>query len=328
MARLISDCRSAGLVEIDGTVSWLCAPRFDAAPVFASALDDRAGFFSVLVEGGKPEAQRYIDGTLVCETDLSGPDGLVRVTDCLVIDPRGPAAADEAGELIRQIHVVEGRARVGIRIAVRYGFGTSAGRWMRDGRRTRLPGPGIALDLDTDLPLRPDGTDLVAVLDLEKDQYRVAALRWQDAKGVGSDLRGRVQNTATWWRRWSSAHSSSPDALQLRALTFAPTGGVVRSATTSLGDVPADGRLCWMDDQHSALAFFTAVGALAEADRLRGWIDGAGEGNAPRGLSGGAAPAEQGLDHLARPVRTGAPACDAAGNTPWLPEILARLSAQ
>ena len=114
MARLISDCRSAGLVEVDGTVSWLCAPRFDAAPVFASALDDRAGFFSVLVEGGEPEAQRYIDGTLVCETDLRGPDGLVRVTDCLVIDPRGPAAADEAGELIRQIHVVEGRARVGI----------------------------------------------------------------------------------------------------------------------------------------------------------------------------------------------------------------------
>ncbi len=327
MARLISDCRSAGLVDDSATISWLCAPRFDAAPIFASAIDDRAGSFSVIVDGGKPEAQRYIEGTLVCETDIRGPEGLVRITDCLVIDPRGPAAAGETGELIRQIHVVEGRARVGMRIAVRYGFGTSSGRWTREGRRTRLPGPGMALDLDTDLPLRPDGPDLVAVVDLERDQYRVAALRWQDAKGIGSDLRGRVQNTATWWRRWSEAHSPAPEALQLRGLTYSPTGGVVRSATTSLGEVAADGRLCWMDDQRRALEIFRAIGATSEADRLESWIDTAPDGEAVRGLAGDRAPGEQGLVHLSRPVRTGAPPGDATGNVPWLPEILASLTA-
>lgn len=329
MALLISDCRSAGLVEPDATLSWLCAPRFDAAALFAAAIDPvRGGGFTVMVEGGRPEAQRYQEGTLVVETDIRGPEGLVRVTDCLVIDPRGPATSDDTGELVRQFRVMEGRARVGIRVAVRYGFGLQPGRWMRAGRRTRLPGPGLPLDLDTDLAVRPDGADLVAVVDLAKDQVRVAALRWQDAKGIGADLRGKAAATSAWWARWTAAHGGSNAATALRGLTYAPTGGVVRAATTSLSDPAADGRLCWVADQERALAAYRSLGATAEADRLESWLEAAGAGPDVRGLAGEAAPTEQGLDHLERPIRSGAPAGDALGNVPWLPGLLDELESR
>ena len=329
MALLISDCRSTGLIDEDATLSWLCAPRFDAAAVFASALDaDRGGHFSVLVEGGEPAGQRYIEGTLVVETDIRGPRGLVRVTDCLVIGPRGPGANHDTGELIRQIRVMEGNARVGVRVAARYGFGTNASRWIREGRRTRLPGPGVPIDLDTDLPIRPDGPDLIATLDLAKDQVRVIALRWQDAVGLGTDQRGKAADTQKWWQGWTSAHGASPEALQLKGLTYAPTGGVIRAATTSLGDPAADGRLCWLEDQTRALTAYRAMGATEEAGRLETWIAGVAESASPvRGLGGEVAPAEQGLDHLARPLRTGVPEGDASGNVPYAPALLMALGA-
>lgn len=323
----LSDCRSGAIVAPDATIGWLCAPRLEQAALLADLLDpDRGGRIATIVDGGTPAGQQYAPGTLVAETDIQGPTGLVRITDCLVMDPRGPRPEDEPGELIRQIRVVEGTARVTVHIAVRYGFGQTPARWTRDGRRTRSLGPGVPLDLDTDVQVRPYGPDLAGAVDLTEGQVRIIALRWNDAKGIGSDVRGRVAQTEAWWRGWGEAHDARVEALLLRGLTFAPTGGVVRSLTSSLGDAPADGRLCWMRDQERALAAYEAMGAAAEARHLTGWIERAGTGDGVRDLAGLPAPGEQIATHLARPLHTGAPAGDAMGNLPYAPALLDALS--
>jgi hypothetical protein len=324
---LLSDCRSSALVDEAGAVSWLCAPRFDQPAIFAGVLDPRGGALETIVEGGEPAEQGYVEGTMLVQTDIRGPDGLVRVTDCLTLGPRGPVAADEPGELVRLLTVMEGSAWVGVRIGVRYGFGMSPARWAREGRRTRAHGPGPTLELDTDLPVRPLGPDLGGGTRLDAGQVRFVSLRWQDPLGVGENVRGRVDDTAAWWRTWGERASGRREALLLRALLHGPTGALVRSATTSLAEPSADGRLCFVEDQIAAAAAFRAMGHEGEAAGIEAWLTSAGEGGPVRGLGGEEARAEMLLDHLSRPVAVGAPTGDAAGNVPFAPDLLAALAA-
>jgi hypothetical protein len=321
---LISDCRAMGLVDDHARIPWLCVPRVDQPAVCAALLDpDRGGVLEPLMPGAEPAGQRHLEGTLVVQTDLRNDQGLVQVTDCVLIPPRGPVSASDPGVLIRQLHVLEGEVDAGFRIDLRYGFGRHLPRWLREGRKTRGYGPGITVEFQSEIPLRPSPLGLVGQARLPAGQRRLMALRWQDPKGVGTDLRKMIDDTAAWWRAWSAQAGGDPRAPVLRGLTYHPTGAVVRSATTSLGDPPADGRLCWLTDQRAAAAAYRSMGLEHEAGRVEAWIARAGEGPEVRGLGGEAPPAEMLMDHLARPVHVGAPSGEAAGNLPYLPALLA-----
>ncbi len=321
---LISDGRAMALVDDRARIGWLVVPRVDQPAVCSGLLDPRGGSLEVVVEGAEPAGQRYQEGTLVAETDLRTPAGLVRVIDCVFIPPRGPVAAAEPGVFIRQVVVLEGEVEVGLRVDMRYGFGKHLPRWLREGRKTRGYGPGITVELQSEVPLRPSPGGMVGITRLPAGQRRILALRWQDPKGVGTDLRKMSEDTAAWWRAWSAPAGGDPTAVVLKGLTYHPTGGVVRSATTSLGDPPADGRLCWIADQEAAVAAYRRMGLEADADRVQAWLDAAGEGGPVRGLAGEPPQEESVLDHLARPVHVGAPSGDAQGNLPYLPDLLAR----
>jgi hypothetical protein len=325
---LISDCRSTALVDERGDVTWLCAPRMDQAAVFAALLDpDRGGALELLMAGGaETVGHRHVEGALVAETTRRAPDGgVVRVTDALLMDPRGPGADADPGGLVRRIEVLEGVADVGVRVGLRFGYGLNPPRWVRDGRATRAVGPGPAIELQSEIPVRPSGPDVAGAVRLEAGSVRMVALRWQDPKGLGTDLRAMLDGTIAWWRAWGAPAGGDPAALELMGLMHAPTGGLMRSATTSLGATAEDGRVVVLDDVARAESAFRARGLGAAADRLAAWRARAGDGPPVRALSGGPVPEEQTLDHLGRRVAVGAPAGDARGNLPYAPDLIGRL---
>src|SRR5215208_3829367 len=84
---LLSDCHSAALVHRAGSVDWLCFPRFDSASIFGRLLDDRAGHWSIRVPAATSIRRRYLDGTLVLQTELETPSGRLTLTDCLAVGP-------------------------------------------------------------------------------------------------------------------------------------------------------------------------------------------------------------------------------------------------
>ena len=138
---LLSDCHSAALVSRDGSIDWLCFPRFDSPSVFGRILDDAAGHWSIRPAGGSPfeTTRRYVDDTLLLETTFTTADGSVTLTDALAVgrNERGhELGAGAVGTVLRRLVGVEGRdrARAGVRAAARV-----------RARRTRaLPGGGRA----------------------------------------------------------------------------------------------------------------------------------------------------------------------------------------
>ncbi|MGZ6804380.1 MAG: trehalase-like domain-containing protein, partial [Nocardioidaceae bacterium] len=124
---LLGDLRGAALVGVDGSVDWLCLPRFDA-PSCLSALvgGPEAGRWTVAPEGtSRPGGRRYRPGSMVLETDLSSGDGTVRVTDVLA----------DGGQLVRVVSALQGTCRVRSRLDLRFEYGTRAPLWRLDGRR-------------------------------------------------------------------------------------------------------------------------------------------------------------------------------------------------
>lgn len=313
-----------GLVDDNARLIWLVAPRIDQPSIINGLIDDeRGGGVEVVFPDSAPVGQRYREGTLVVETDLQSPTGLVRVIDCLVIPRRGPVQAAWPGMFIRQVHVLEGKVEIGLVTRLRYAYGRNPPRWRSEGRKIIGYGPGLTVELQSEIPPRAYGVDLGGSTTLAKDERRVMALRWQDPQNKGTDLRETVEETAMFWRLWGDASGHDPRALQLKAMLYHPTGAMVRSATTSYGAGPsADGRLAWMEDQPKAAAAFRELGYPGEADYIEQWIARAGDGPPVRNLSGGAPPPEAKVEEIDADIMVGAPPGDARGNIPYLPDLL------
>ncbi len=318
-----------GLIDDTARLSWLVAPRIDQPSVISGLVDPvRGGGVEVVFPDAETVAQRYREGTLIVETDLESPKGSVRVIDALTIPPRGPVQAAWPGMFIRQVVVLEGEVEIGLVTRLRYAYGRTPPSWRTEGRKVVGHGPGLAIELQSELPRRVYGVDLGGTATLPKGERRVMALRWQDPQGKGTDLRHMVEETAGFWRAWGAPSGHDPDALLLKGMMYHPTGALVRAVTTSYGDGPkADGRLAWMDDQPRAAAAFRALGYTAEADYIEKWISRAGDGGPIRDLSGGAPPAEGTVNDLDADIVVGAPAGDAGGNIPYLPDLLTRMGA-
>jgi GH15 family glucan-1,4-alpha-glucosidase len=123
---LLSDCHSAALVTVDGSVDWLCFPRFDSPSVFARLLDDTAGHWSIRPAGDYSASRRYLDRTLVLETTFRTPTGTIVLTDTLAMgaDNRGHALGKGAPHLlIRSVNCVEGEVDVEVTYAPRPEYG-------------------------------------------------------------------------------------------------------------------------------------------------------------------------------------------------------------
>jgi GH15 family glucan-1,4-alpha-glucosidase len=279
---LVGDCQTVGLVGLDGSLDWLCVPRFDSGACFAALLGEpRHGRWLLAPQGEARTTRRYRKGTLVLETEHETADGIVAVVDFMPIREGLP----------RLVRLVEGRrGRVPMRgeIVIRFDYG-SVVPWIHqiEGGIQALAGPD-ALLLRT--PVSLTGQDFTTVC-----EFTVAAgervpftLTWhpsyQPPPGA-IDPAASLDETERWWRAWSDrcackgpyCEAMVRSLITLKALTYGPTGGIVAAATTSLPEQLGgvrnwDYRYCWLRDATFTLYSLLQAGYQDEAQAWQEWL--------------------------------------------------------
>ncbi|SNY25627.1 glycoside hydrolase family 15 protein [Paractinoplanes atraurantiacus] len=280
---LIGDLQSAALVGRDGSVDWLCLPRFDAPACFTALLDDEtAGHWRIApAGGGEVSSRRYRDDTQVLESEWSTSDGVVRLTDFM--PPRG-----EAPDVVRIVEGVSGTLPMRMELLLRFDYGRIV-PWVRhEGRDLGAVAGPDAVWLRTDVPLRGRDKATVAEFTVRAGEkvpfvltHQVSHLRRPEPV----DPYRALEDTRRFWRDWIGrcdydgrwAPEVRRSLILLKALTYAPTGGIVAAATTSLpeqlgGSRNWDYRYCWLRDATFTLQVLLGTGFEAEAKAWREWL--------------------------------------------------------
>jgi alpha,alpha-trehalase len=280
---LIGDGATAALVERSGTISWLCAPRFDSPPVFASLLDANVGgrFVLSLADEGIESHQRYVEATGVLQTEIRGPSGSIRITDALTLR----AGADlhvnepaECGELVRCVEALSGNPRLRVEVRARGGS-----RWEGGPRHLHLPaadGLGASLDLHCTHPLgEAEGT-----IEMAAGERAGLVLSWGGPRS-GPEPFDLLDETVAAWRRWGEhLDYSGPwgehvhrSAITLKLLDNVRNGALVAAPTSSLpeeigGSRNWDYRYSWIRDAAFSVFAMRRVGMAREGVGFLNWV--------------------------------------------------------
>ncbi|WP_299537518.1 glycoside hydrolase family 15 protein [uncultured Streptomyces sp.] len=285
---LIGDMQTAALVCRDGTADWLCLPRFDSHAIFAGLLGtEEHGFWRLgpaRPEGAEPptaDRRRYRGDSLILESEWDTPRGTVRVTDFM--PPR-----DGAPQLIRIVEGVSGRVPMRSELRMRFSYGRIT-PWVHkvDGRTVAVAGPD-SVWLDT--PAETFGENLTTYSDFTVSPGdRVAfTISWQPSHREPPALpepEASLEATELFWREWveqCTYHGPYREAvvrslITLKALTYAPTGGIVAAPTTSLPEEIGgvrnwDYRYTWLRDAAITLSSLLRTGYREEARAWREWL--------------------------------------------------------
>jgi GH15 family glucan-1,4-alpha-glucosidase len=291
---LIGDMGTAALVGRDGSVDWLCLPRFDSASCFSALLgnEDHGRWLLAPAGGGYATSRRYRPGTLVLETEFETNDGVVRLIDFM------PRRAGGPPRLMRIVEGVKGRVPMRMELALRPDYASIA-PWIEsapDGI-VATAGPD-AFRLSTVLPLRvEEGTVRADFVAVEGARER-AALSWNPSYEEGppvEDAESALARTEAWWREWSGRctyqgpyrEAVLTSLIALKAMTLETTGALVAAPTTSLpedigGMRNWDYRYCWLRDSVLALEALLACGYTEEALSFRDYLGRAGTGDPSR----------------------------------------------
>ena len=296
----LSNCHTGALVAPDGSIDWLCVPRFDSPSVFGSLLDRQAGYFRLGPFGiNHPTARVYEPGTNVLATTWKTPSGWVLVRDALTMGPREgddqitphtrPPADDDADHvLVRTVRCLEGTVEIELICEPAFDYGQSPGEWtMADGDRhtADASGAGQTIRLRTDLALGIEGNRVRARHTLTAGDERYCALSWAEGLAAPLDVAeasNKLDATAQFWRAWLG-RARMPDhrfrdpiqrsALTIKGLTYLPTGATVAALTTSLPETPGgernwDYRYSWMRDTTFTLQALHFLNLDWEADEF------------------------------------------------------------
>jgi GH15 family glucan-1,4-alpha-glucosidase len=280
---LVGDTHTAALIGRDGSVDWLCFPRFDSGACFAALLgDERHGRWLLTPVGGvKRVSCRYRARTLVLETEFASEDGTVRIVDCMPPRQKHP-------NLVRVVEGVAGRVPMRMQFVVRFEYGSIVPWITRRGcLLSAVAGPD-ALTLRSPIATRGESLTTVAEFAVSAGESVPFVLTWHlsyERAPREIDPHRAVAETEAWWREWSgrcSYEGEWRDAVErslivLKALTYAPTGGIVAAATTSLPEQLGgvrnwDYRYCWVRDATFALYALMTAGYTAEARAWRDWL--------------------------------------------------------
>jgi GH15 family glucan-1,4-alpha-glucosidase len=279
---LIGDLRTAALVGRDGSIDWLCLPRFDSGACFAGLLgDERHGHWRVAPAGEVlSTSRRYRPGSLVLETEFETADGTVRIVDCM---PVGGAN----NEVVRLVEGVHGAVPMRMDLVIRFDYGHAV-PWVQkaNGGMIALAGPD-ALGLRTPVATHGEGLATVADFVIREGDRVPFSLTWHpshEPTPAPIDPLAAVKATERWWRDWSSRCEYAGEwrdevvtsLMVLKALTFEPTGGIVAAPTTSLPEEIGgvrnwDYRYCWLRDAALTLEALILGGYAEEAMAFRDW---------------------------------------------------------
>lgn len=324
---LLGDLHTAALLSRDGSIDWLCLPRFDSPACFAALLhDESAGYWRIAPAGGGPAARReYRGDTLIVDSEWDTPTGTVRVTDFM--PPRGKAA-----DLIRIVEGVSGRVSMRLDLVIRFDYGHVV-PWVRrsDYGLIAVAGPDTVC-LTSPVNVRGDHYSTVAEFEVAAGETVPFVLTHTPShllpETVRCEAAQALGKTETFWRNWISHCSYTGEwesavrraVITLKALTYAPTGGIVAAATTSLPEALGgvrnwDYRYCWLRDATFTLQALLGTGYVTEAKAWREWLVRAVAGDPAKlqimySLDGTRRLPEQTLDWLSGyagsvPVRTG-----------------------
>jgi GH15 family glucan-1,4-alpha-glucosidase len=334
---LIGDCLTAALVGRNGSIDWLCLPRFDSPACFAALLGTpEHGRFLIAPEGdGPPATRRYLDGSLVLESVFTTHEGEVALIDFMV--PQDATTAPNT-TIVRIIEGRRGRVSMRMELILRFDYGLTM-PWVtrRHGGNgiVAIAGPEMVV-LRTPIELRGEDMKTVGEFTVAEGE-RVNFVLTHGASHLklpmSPDPDDALYDTQEYWSNWgASLKYDGPHAevvkrslIILKGLTYAPTGGIVAAATTSLPEQPGgprnwDYRFCWLRDAVITLFAFMGAGFTAEAQAWAKWLHRAVAGSPAQlqimyGLGGERRLEEMELPWLpgyanSRPVHTGNAAHD------------------
>jgi GH15 family glucan-1,4-alpha-glucosidase len=288
---LIGDCETAALVARDGSIDWLCLPRFDSAACFAALLGTPDnGRWQIAPVAEYRVTRRYREKTLILETQFDTEGGTVTLIDFMPIRTKAP-------EIIRLVRGDRGKVQMRMDFVVRFDYGQAV-PWVTrqpDGALFAIAGPNL-LALRTPVELRGEGLRTIGDFTVTAGTTTGFGLTYGSSFGRAprpTDLESALGKTAKWWRKWVARctyHGPEADAVEgslitLKALTYAPTGGLLAAATTSLpeqfgGQRNWDYRYCWLRDATFSLLALLHAGYREEARRWRDWLLRAAAGSA------------------------------------------------
>ena len=337
---VIGDGRSAALVARDGSLDWLCWPRFDSPSLFARVLDPDAGHWRLAPAGASEVDRGYLEDTNILQTRFRTAAGAAVLTDLMpVTDERdkGRRLWPEH-HILRLVECTEGEVTVEMELVPRPGYGLGRAR-LRDAGRF-----GVRIETRDGLLLcRSDGPLEIA------DGVVRSMVRLTAGQSIGFSLtfaiegpaiappletaRDLIAGSATWWRGWCGTQAAEGlwrqevvrSALALKLMLFAPSGAIVAAPTTSLPELPGgplnwDYRFCWLRDASLTARALFGLGHLEEAEAFVSWLIHTTRLTRPRlgvlyDVYGRRPAAERELAHLAgddgsRPVRVGNAARD------------------
>ena len=324
---LIGDCETAALVGKDGSIDWLCWPRFDSGACFAALLGtpDHGRWKLAPANPSTRTTRHYTDGSLVLETDFETEQGAITVIDFMPF-------RDPHSHLIRMVRGRRGQVRVQMELSLRFDYGQSV-PWVTrldDGTLRAIAGPNMAI-LRTSAPMQGENLKTVSEFTVNEGQNVSFVLTYVPSHlelPEPIDPEAALQKTQEFWRNWTSrcsykgpwTEAVERSLITLKALTYWPTGGILAAPTTSLpeclgGTRNWDYRFCWLRDASFTLWALMRAGYFEEASDWQNWLLRAVAGSAQQtqimyGLAGERQLPEWKLDWLpgyegSRPVRIG-----------------------
>lgn len=323
---LIGDCETAALVSKHGSIDWLCLPRFDSPACFAALVATQEnGFWQISPEGNFRVTRRYRPHTLILETEFRTSRGTALLTDFMPLRAARPT-------IIRIIRGIRGNIRMQMELVIRFDYGLTV-PWVtrqRDGTLSAIAGPH---QLRFKSPVALEGKDLRTCSEFsvragQRVQFELSYESSSQAAGTLRNHRRALKNTEASWHAWASqctyrgklSEAVERSLIILKALTYAPTGGMIAAPTTSLPEVPAgsrnwDYRFCWIRDATFTMLGLIHAGYFREARRWNDWLARAAAGSANQmqvmyGVSGERLLHEWNIPWLsgfngAKPVRVG-----------------------
>jgi GH15 family glucan-1,4-alpha-glucosidase len=280
---IIGDCRTAALVSREGSIDWLCLPRFDSGACFASLLGSPDNGRWLLAPKGNVRrvVRSYRGDTLILETEFVTDEGIVSVTDFMPLQ-------SSFHDLVRIVEGKQGSVAMAMEIVFRLDYGLVV-PWVRknDDGLIAVAGPD-ALHLRADVELHGENFKTLAEFTLSAGERRTFVLTWFPSHKIEPEQiepDELLASTHEWWSGWSSKctyRGPWRDAvlrslITLKAMTYAPTGGTIAALTTSLpecvgGDRNWDYRLCWLRDATFMLYALLGAGFTDEACAWRDWL--------------------------------------------------------
>lgn len=323
----IGNMRTCAIVGRNGSIDWLCLPRFDSNACMAALLgEEHNGCWRIGPKNpeGMLGKQRYRPETLILETTFETEQGVVKLIDCM------PPHA-KFREVVRIVEGVRGAVEMTMKLIVRFDYGRTVPWVWRDAEGINVVAGPEALNLRSDVETHGEGLSTVAEFTVKEGERKFFVLNWHashERPAEAIDPLRALEHTELYWREWCARctyHGEWRDAvvrslLTLKALTFSPTGGIVAAATTSLPEQLGgvrnwDYRYCWLRDATFTLYSLMEAGYTEEAKAWSEWLLRAVAGDPAQlqimyGAAGERSLHEFELKHLAgyegsRPVRVG-----------------------